>query len=156
MYCKNCGNQLNESMLYCPNCGNKKESKNAQSNTSQENTKRNIFLSNQVVFVMFIINMILLCIEITKSLIGVNSGFMLFFIPIICLTISIPLIIGLILSGINLKMKNYKILIGIFISSLFSIILILSLHSKLFSLLNIVTISLSIIVFLKLILKIYK
>lgn len=129
---------------------------------------RKMYLSNKFVFYMFAVNMLLLFFginfEMFKSLQGLSygSGFFLIIIPFIAAFYSIPQVTGLILSMVNLKKNNYVLLIFIFIASILSIFSTISSSNPssmnnsgiLFWVCLISSIILSVILLLKLILKI--
>jgi len=180
MFCRNCGNGLNESDLFCSSCGTKKDIQQVQTNILNTNNQQNIklednneksnpILSNLVVFFMFIANMVLLFMGIVISFIkdlqetSAASGWFLIIIPVIAIMFLLPHIVGLILSGINLKIKNYIMLIFTFIASLFCVFSTLLSHDFfldsnmiLFWICLILSVVLSVILLLKVILKIKK
>lgn len=176
MFCRNCGNKLDSGVKFCSRCGSQNEIQVVQQISNNNNVdslkdkNSNFLLSNIIVFLLFIANMCLLflgiIISLFKSLMdsSVASGFFLLIIPVVAVMFVIPQFIGIILSGINLKIKNYIMLIFIFIVSVISLITTISSHSSsfadnngiLFWICLISSIALCIIVLLKLILKIKK
>lgn len=176
MFCRNCGNKLDSGVKFCSRCGSQNEIQVVQQISNNNNVdslkdeNSNFLLSNIIVFLLFIANMCLLflgiIISLFKSLMdsSVASGFFLLIIPVVAVMFVIPQFIGIILSGINLKIKNYIMLIFIFIVSVISLITTISSHSSsfadnngiLFWICLISSIALCIIILLKLILKIKK
>jgi len=176
MFCRNCGNKLDSGVKFCSRCGSQNEIQVVQQISNNNNVdslkdkNSNFLLSNIIVFLLFIANMCLLflgiIISLFKSLMdsSVASGFFLLIIPVVAVMFVIPQFIGIILSGINLKIKNYIMLIFIFIVSVISLITTISSHSSsfadnngiLFWICLISSIALCILVLLKLILKIKK
>ena len=179
MFCRNCGNKLDSGVKFCSRCGTKNEiqivqqmSNNKKNNVDslKDNNNPNFLLSNIIVFLLFIANMCLLflgiIISLFKSLMesSVASGWFLIIIPVVAVMFVIPQFIGIILSGINLKIKNYIMLIFIFIVSVISLITTISSHSSsfadnngiLFWICLISSVALCIIILLKLIFKIKK
>lgn len=171
MFCKSCGNKLNQNDSFCSSCGNKIEKiNNNQSIDTQINIKEektNFFLSNLFVFQMYMLTMVLLFIEIIvayfKSLANSSaaSGFFLLIIPFIAAMYVIPHCIGTILGAINLKVKKYGMIIAMFIFSIISILMTIGTYDKsnvgnngfMFWVSLILSIVLNIVLLLKLILK---
>lgn len=179
MYCKNCGNKLNTDDKFCINCGvakdNIKENEriindgNLQNIKKEGNNKKNWLLSNLAVFIVSLVNILVLLVifmvDIIKSTDSSGgSGFFLILIPfmpiIVLVSVLLPQLVGLILSGINLKIKKYKMLIFIFIASVISLLMVNELfynnYNILFWFCFSLNIILSIIILLKLIFKIDK
>lgn len=176
MFCSQCGKQTNENKSICGECESKTTNFNVYDNqfSNKQNSvtfsNENFFLGNKMVFYMFAVNMLLLffgiVFELFKSLqeSSANSGFFLIIIPFIAGFYSIPQVIGLVLSAINLKIKNYVMLIFIFIASLLSIWTTVESsnpsgadnNGMLFWICLISSITLSIILLLKIIFKIKK
>ena len=116
---------------------------------------------------MFNLTMVLLFFEIIVAFIkslsesSVASGFFLLIIPFIAAMCTIPQCIGTILSGINLKIKKYGIIVAMFIFSLISIFITIKTYDKsfvgnngiMFWISLILSVVLSIVLLMKLILK---
>lgn len=179
MFCRNCGNKLDSGVKFCSRCGTKNEIQIVQQmlNNKKDNVDSlkdnnpSFLLSNIIVLLLFIASMCLLFLGTVISLFKLlmdssdssgASGWFLIMLPVGAVMFVIPQYIGVILSVINLKIKNYKMLIFIFIASVFSILstifsYVFSDNNKiLFWLCLIASIGLSIIVLLKLIFKIKK
>ena len=108
MFCKYCGNQFGEKDLFCAKCGAKKDENIQMKSTSPssngiENTnshKKNIFLSNKMVLLLFIISYILVFFVEVQAIAETNfpSGFILLFVPFIAAFKGVPQFVGIILS----------------------------------------------------------
>lgn len=126
--------------------------------------KNNYILSNRIVSFIFLFNMILIFVGTYNGmcvLLGNSyNGFAIIIIPILASMYSTPSYIGLILSSINERKKSYIMLIFVFIFSLLSIFTTICSYSNagntelLFWICLACNIVLSIIILLKLILKI--
>lgn len=179
MFCKNCGNKLNDNDNFCSVCGTKVENgnnivgensfnQNIQNSTISNIKSNNFLLSNKAVLWLFSVNTLLLFFGIINGWYNllmdsdVASGFFIFVSFIIAFIFIIPHSIGYILSTINLKIKNYVMLIFIFIVSVLSLFTTIASYSPsmannngiLFWICLILSVALCIIVLFKLILKI--
>lgn len=172
MYCKNCGNKLNDNAVFCSKCGVKNEADVIQQSISNNknsvaNFKINFLLSNTTVLKMFNLNMLLLSLAVFSAILRsvedsqldsqASSGWTLIFSPVIISICVFPHLIGAYLSTINLKRKSYTLLIFIFIISIICLIIVftgpLDVHNHIWWICLISSIILCMLILLKLILK---
>lgn len=175
MFCSVCGTKVeNGNNIVVENSFNQNIQNSTISNIKSNNVDSlkdnisNFLLSNKAVLWQFSVNTLLLFLGIINgwyNLImdsGVASGFFIFAAFIIAYIFVIPHCFGYILSTINLKIKNYVMLIFIFIVSVFSLFTTIASYSPsltnnngiLFWICLILSVALCIIVLFKLILKI--
>lgn len=69
MFCKNCGNQLNDNAVICPNCGVPVNNSNLQNNRMQSGQTE----SNTVAIVGFIFAFFFPLVGLICSIIGLNN-----------------------------------------------------------------------------------
>lgn len=116
MYCKNCGNKLNDNDRFCIKCGNEVQT-NIISNNNLTQIKYNKLLSNKFVCLMVVINLIFnsMIYVMTAIMENVNqasySGLWIIFLPIILIFFNLLLWVNLILSIINIKKPQFVFLI---------------------------------------------
>ncbi len=161
MFCNNCGKELSENEIYCNKCGTKVNNKS----TNNAKVKYKFILSNWIVFVLFIIEVILLIVAVFDEFINIMSempasnGLMILAVPVIAIPFCIPQFAGATLSAINIAVRKHILVIISFVLSLISVVSIMLSHTMIpitgiwYSINLILSIVLSVILLVKVIKK---